>query len=266
MKVLLSFFSPVKNDWELLEKNLKPLATKIFLLPIEIILFDDCSNPKWKNKIQLIKKRFKFVRIFKNNKFRGINQGISHLVPKARAEIIAPFAADMRIDRILWYCIAALIFKFRKDINLIFGKTKIFDLKTNKQIGLVGWTSKKNKIPKSIAGKEVTEGRIRVAGGSVVYRKKWFLENGGYSPGKELGSLSDYYINHLAVLQGSSYYLSGTPSTLFERPQSFSKKFSARAVLKNLNQVIELWDLNGALISKQMKRKLLCFEKKELNK
>ena len=82
----ISFVIPCYNCEPFIEKNIEKLEKKIKLLKIvgEIILIDDGSADKTFKKLQLIKKKKKFIKIIKNKKNIGKSYSILQGIKKSK--------------------------------------------------------------------------------------------------------------------------------------------------------------------------------------
>lgn len=232
----------------------------------EILLLDDDSNHEEQKKIPRILSRFPQARLVASDGARGIEAAVLRLIDSARGSVLAPLSADMRFCSSLWIPMVLVLFRLFRRLNLVFGKTRLVDLKSGRTLGTVGWSPRRGPINTERGQAGVLDGTIRVAGGSVVYRKDWFLKSGGFKPSAGLGPKSDFYLNHLAVLQGSSWYLKQVAAVLLEGRPSYTRKFSAEDYRAFCEKVVNEWEKEGVRLSASQKELYFRTEMEECAK
>ena len=91
-----SFVTPVKNRENEIYKDILKLIKKIkkntFIKKWEIIIIDDGSTDKTYNKLRILKKEHKKIKVIKNFKNKGkgfsIKRGINHLNSKSKKVVL----------------------------------------------------------------------------------------------------------------------------------------------------------------------------------
>lgn len=262
----LSLFCPVKNDWSLVNACLQSCRTALRGVSHEILLLDDQSNEEEQKKIPQILARFPSARLVEPGGARGIEAAVLCLIDSARGFLLAPLSADMRFCSNLWIPMVLVLFRLFRRLNLVFGKTRLVDLQSSRTLGVVGWSPHRGSIPAERGRAGVCDGTIRVAGGSVVYRREWFVQSGGFKPSAGLGPKSDFYLNHLAVLQGSSWHLKQVAAVLLEGRPSYTRKFSAEQYLAFCKKVVNEWEKEGIRLSASQRALYLKTEMAECQK
>lgn len=259
----VTFFSPVKNDWDLMRGCLKSCQRKLLGIPHEILLIDDHSTQEESKKIPDLLRQFPRVRLVSNEGVHGIMEAVGRLTQHAQAPLLAPLSADMRLLSFRWIVQVLFIFYFFSHIKLVFGKTQLVDVGTRRKLGVVGWSPQKGNIPSALGVQGVCDGSIRVAGGSVVYRKEWFIKSGGFKPEAKLGPKSDFFLNHLAVLQGSSFYCSTIAACLLEGRPSYGNRFKTEDYRLFCQRVLREWEKEGVFLDQKLQEKYLRTEIEE---
>lgn len=258
---MISFLGPIKNDW----KKVPPLLASIRNLykfgKYEVLLIDDGSNSENQDLITQIQAAYPEVRLVKNNSSLGVIPSVNQISKLAIGDILVPVDADIRFRTRFYLLYITLIFRIFKRINFCFAKTQLIDQETGLVQGIVGWAPKKRWQKYEKTAELVAQGKIRAAGGGCSYRKQWFLDNGGYDP--SLGPTADFYINHLAILQGTAWYYGKIVTDNLIRKNSYTSSVSSEEYRLLMQKVIHKWTLNGVKLTESEQQQLIQYEKEE---
>jgi len=93
----LSIIIPVHNEIAQLDKTIKKLISLKKRLKFELIFIDDFSNDGSYTHIQKYKRRFNFIKIFKNKK-KGLGSAIETGIKYSKNEYVCIFMSDLSDD------------------------------------------------------------------------------------------------------------------------------------------------------------------------
>jgi len=93
----LSIIIPVYNEIAQLDKTIKKLASLKKKIKFELIFIDDFSNDGSYAYIKNLKKRFNFIKIFKNKK-KGLGSAIETGIKNSKNEYVCIFMCDLSDD------------------------------------------------------------------------------------------------------------------------------------------------------------------------
>ena len=93
----LSIIIPIYNEIAQLNKTIKKLISLKKKLKFELIFIDDFSNDGSFTYIKKIKKRFNFIKIFKNKK-KGLGSAIETGIKNSKNEYVCIFMSDLSDD------------------------------------------------------------------------------------------------------------------------------------------------------------------------
>ena len=258
---MISFLGPIKNDW----KKVPPLLASIRNLykfgKYEVLLIDDGSNSENQDLITQIQAAYPEVRLVKNNSSLGVIPSVNKICQLAKGDILVPVDADIRFRTRFYFFYITLIFKIFKRVNFCFAKTRLIDQETGRVQGVVGWAPKKGMQKYRNTAELIARGKIRAAGGGCSYRKQWFLDNGGYD--LSLGPTADFYINHLAILQGTAWYYGKIVTDNLIRKNSYTSSVTENDYRLLMQKVVDKWALNGVKLTESEKHQLIQYEKEE---
>jgi len=258
---MISFLGPIKNDWVKVPPLLESIRKLYKLGQYEILLIDDGSNSENQTLIEQTKAAHPEVKLIRNPSSLGVIPSVNQISHLAKGDILIPIDADIRFRTRFYFIYITLIFRIFKRVNFCFAKTRLIDQETERVQGVVGWAPKKGMQKYRNTAELIARGKIRAAGGGCSYRKKWFLESGGYDP--SLGPTADFYINHLAILQGSAWYYGKIVTNNLVRKNSYTSSVSAADYRRLMERVITKWEQNGVILTSEEKTNLIKYEKKE---
>ena len=258
---MISFLGPIKNDWIKVPPLLISIRNLYKFGKYEVLLIDDGSNSENQDLITQIQAAYPEVRLVKNNSSFGVIPSVNHISQLASGDILIPVDADIRFRARFYFIYITLIFRIFKRINFCFAKTQLIDQETGRVQGIVGWAPKKRRQKYEKTAELVAQGRIRAAGGGCSYRKQWFLDSGGYD--LSLGPTADFYINHLAILQGTAWYYGKIVTDNLIRKNSYTSSVSSEDYRLLMQKVINKWTLNGVKLTESEQHQLIQYEKEE---
>jgi len=258
---MISFLGPIKNDWIKVPPLLDSIRRLIKIGKHEILLIDDGSNPENQTLIDQIQDAYPELKLIKNTSSLGVIPSVNKISQLARGDILIPIDADIRFRTRFYFVYITLIFGIFKRVNFCFAKTRLIDQETGRVQGVVGWAPKKGMQKYRNTAELIARGKIRSAGGGCSYRKKWFLESGGYDPA--LGPTADFYINHLAILQGSAWYCGKIVSDNLIRKGSYTSSVTEHDYRRLTKKAVDKWALNGVKLTESEKHQLIQYEKEE---
>lgn len=258
---MISFLGPIKNDWKKVPPLLNSIRRLIKIGKYEILLIDDGSNRENQTLIEQTKAAYPELKLIRNPSSLGVIPSVNQLSHLAKGDILIPIDADIRFRTRFYFVYITIIFRIFKRVNFCFAKTRLIDQETGRVQGVVGWASKKGMQNFCNTAELIAQGKIRAAGGGCSYRKQWFLKSGGYDP--SLGPTADFYINHLAILQGSAWYYGKIVTDNLVRTNSYTSSVSAADYCRLMQRVITKWEQNGVILTLEEKKKLIEYEKNE---
>jgi len=258
---MISFLGPIKNDWEKVPPLLDSIRRLIKIGKYEILLIDDGSNRENQSLIDQIQNAYPELKLIKNPSSLGVIPSVNQICQMARGDILLPVDADIRFRTRFYLLYITLIFRIFKRINFCFAKTQLIDQETGRVQGVVGWAPKKRWQKYERTAELFAQGKIRAAGGGCSYRKQWFLDSGGYDP--YLGPTADFYINHLAILQGTAWYYGRIVTDNLIRKNSYTSSVSSEDYRLLMQKVIHKWTLNGVKLTESEQHQLIQYEKEE---
>jgi glycosyltransferase involved in cell wall biosynthesis len=258
---MISFLGPIKNDWKKVPPLLDSIRRLIKIGKYEILLIDDGSNRENQTLIDQIQVAYPELKLIRNPSSLGVIPSVNQLSHLAKGDILIPIDADIRFRTRFYFVYITIIFRIFKRVNFCFAKTRLIDQETGRVQGVVGWASKKGMQNYCNTAELIAQGKIRAAGGGCSYRKQWFLKSGGYDP--FLGPTADFYINHLAILQGSAWYYGKIVTDNLVRAKSYTSSVSAADYRRLMERVITKWEQNGVILASEEKKKLIEYEKNE---
>ena len=258
---MISFLGPIKNDWSKVPPLLNSIRKLIKIGKYEILLIDDGSNSENQTLIDQVQAAYPELKLIKNTSSLGVIPSVNKISQLARGDILIPIDADIRFRTRFYFVYITLIFGIFRRVNFCFAKTRLIDQETGRVQGVVGWASKKGMQNYCNTAELIAQGKIRAAGGGCSYRKQWFLKSGGYDP--FLGPTADFYINHLAILQGSAWYYGKIVTDNLVRAKSYTSSVSAADYRRLMERVITKWEQNGVILTSEEKKNLIEYEKNE---
>ena len=258
---MISFIGPIKNDWAKVPSLLNSIRKMLKIENHEVILIDDGSDGPNQLMLDKVLHDFPEIRLIRNKQSCGVISSVNRISNEARGDLLVPINADIRFRSRFYLLRISLIFRLNRKVQLSFMKTRSLDQDTGNVQGIVGWAPKKGRqLYRNVAGL-IADGKIRVAGDACAYRKEWFLKNGGYD--ESLGPTADFYINHLAVLQGSAWYNGNIATDNLVRNNSYTSSISAEKYQQLLLKVIAKWEASGIYMSEHEKKQLAEYESLE---
>ena len=258
---MISFLGPIKNDWNKVPPLLNSIRRLIKIGKYEILLIDDGSNPENQTLIDQIQDAYPELKLIRNPSSLGVIPSVNKISHLAKGDILIPIDADIRFRTRFYFIYITLIFRIFKRVNFCFAKTRLIDQETGRVQGVVGWAPKKGMQKYCNTAKLIAQGKIRAAGGGCSYRKKWFLEGGGYDP--LLGPTADFYINHLAILQGTAWYYGKMVTDNLIRRNSYTSSVTEDDYQRLMQKVVNKWAINGVKLTESEERQLIQYEKEE---
>ena len=261
--MFFSFVGPIKDKWDRVDDLLKSIEKTFKLFDYEIILVDDFSTSEERRKALQYLCKYEKLKVIYNKKHVGIEGSMNMAVLKAQGSIIIPVDADLRFVWPLYFLYLHMLFKFRPEISFCFMKSKGIDSQTFRTLGIVGWAPKSGLQQSKNLLKDVIEKRIPVAGGATVYKRKWFIKNGGYQ--KEFGPAADFYLNQIAVLQKKAWYLGKVATINLIDKKSETSKYSYHKYIQISKRILSKWAVTKAVDQKDLSA-FLQHQKKEINK
>jgi len=258
---MISFIGPIKNDWIKVPPLLDSIRKLYKIGKFEILLIDDGSNRENKTLIDQIQDAYPELKLIKNPSSLGVIPSVNKISQLASGDILVPVDADIRFRTRFYFIYITLIFKIFKRVNFCFAKTRLIDQEKGCVQGVVGWAPKRGMQKYRNTAELIARGKIRAAGGGCSYRKKWFLESGGYDP--SLGPTADFYINHLAILQESAWYYGKIVSDNLIRKGSYTSSVTEHDYRRLMQKVVDKWALNGVTLTESEKHQLIQYEKEE---
>ena len=258
---MISFVGPIKNDWIKVPPLLNSIRKLYKIGKYEILLIDDGSNTENQVLIQQIQFAYPEVKLVKNPISCGVIPSVNYISKVASGDILIPVDADIRFRTRFYFIYIAFVFMAFKRVNFCFAKTRLIDQETGCVQGVVGWAPKRRFQEYPNTAELIARGKIRVAGGGCSYRKEWFLSNGGYD--LSLGPTADFYINHLAVLQGSAWYYGKVVTDNLIRKNSYTSSVTEDDYRQFMLKVIEKWTNKGIRLTEAEKLQLIQYERKE---
>lgn len=258
---MISFLGPIKNDWKKVPALLNSIRRLIKVGKFEILLIDDGSNCENQTLIEQIKAAYPELKLIKNPSSRGVIPSVNEISHLAKGDILVPVDADIRFRTRFYFIYITLIFRIFKRVNFCFAKTQLVDQETGSVQGVVGWAPKKRWQKYKNTAELVARGKIRAAGGGCSYRKQWFLDSGGYD--LSLGPTADFYINHLAILQGTAWYYGKIVTDNLIRKNSYTSSVTEHDYRLLMQKVVDKWALNGVELTESEKHLLIQYEKEE---
>ena len=258
---MISFLGPIKNDWNKVTPLLDSIRRLIKIGKYEILLIDDGSNRENQALIDQIQDAYPELKLIKNPSSLGVIPSVNKISQLARGDILIPIDADIRFRTRFYFVYITLIFGIFKRVNFCFAKTRLIDQETGRVQGVVGWAPKKGMQNYRNTAELIAQGKVRAAGGGCSYRKQWFLESGGYDP--SLGPTADFYINHLATLQGSAWYYGKIVTDNLIRKGSYTSSVTEHDYRRLMKKVVDKWALNGVKLTESEKHQLIQYEKEE---
>ena len=93
----LSIIIPVYNEIAQLNKTIKKLVSLKKKLKFELIFIDDFSNDGYFAYIRKYKKRFSFIKVFKNKK-KGLGSAIETGIKNSKNDYVCFFMSDLSDD------------------------------------------------------------------------------------------------------------------------------------------------------------------------
>jgi glycosyltransferase involved in cell wall biosynthesis len=258
---MISFLGPIKNDWQKVPALINSIRKLCKIGKYEILLIDDGSNPENQILIKRLQTTYPEVKLVKNDSSLGVIPSVNQVSHLASGDILVPVDADIRFRTRFYLIYITLIFKIFKKINFCFAKTQLVDQETGRVQGVVGWAPKKGWQKYENTAELVAQGKIRAAGGGCSYRKQWFLDSGGYD--LSLGPTADFYINHLAILQGTAWYYGKIVTDNLIRKNSYTSSVTENDYRLLMQKVVDKWALNGVELTESEKHLLIQYEKKE---
>jgi len=258
---MISFLGPIKNDWKKVPPLLNSIRRLIKVGKYEILLIDDGSNIENQTLIDQTKAAYPELKLIRNPASLGVIPSVNKISHLAKGDILIPIDADIRFRTRFYFIYITLIFRIFKRVNFCFAKTRLIDQETGRVQGVVGWAPKKRWQKYKNKAELIAQGKIRAAGGGCSYRKEWFLKNGGYDP--LLGPTADFYINHLAVLQGTAWYYGKIVTDNLIRKNSYTSSVTEDDYRRLMQNVVDKWALNGVKLTESEKSQLIQYEKEE---
>jgi len=258
---MISFLGPIKNDWKKVPALLNSIRKLYKFGKYEVLLIDDGSNSENQTLIEQTKAVYPELKLIKNPVSLGVIPSVNKISHLAKGDILIPIDADIRFRTRFYFIYITLIFRIFKRVNFCFAKTRLIDQETGCVQGVVGWAPKKGMQKYRNTAELVARGKIRVAGGGCSYRKEWFLANGGYDP--LLGPTADFYINHLAILQGNAWYYKKIVTDNLIRKDSYTSSVTEGDYRRLMQKVVSKWAINGVELSESEKHQLIQYEKEE---
>jgi glycosyltransferase involved in cell wall biosynthesis len=258
---MISFLGPIKNDWQKVPALINSIRKLYKIGKYEILLIDDGSNSENQILIKRLQTAYPEVKLIKNDSSLGVILSVNQVSHLASGDILVPVDADIRFRTRFYLIYITLIFKVFKKINFCFAKTQLVDQETGRVQGVVGWAPKKGWQKYENTAELVAQGKIRAAGGGCSYRKQWFLDSGGYD--LSLGPTADFYINHLAILQGTAWYYGKIVTDNLIRKNSYTSSVTENDYRLLMQKVVNKWALNGVELTESEKHLLIQYEKKE---
>ena len=258
---MISFLGPIKNDWKKVPSLLNSIRRLIKIGEYEILLIDDGSNIENLTLIDQIQAAYPELKLIRNPSSLGVIPSVNQISQLAKGDILVPVDADIRFRTRFYFIYITLVFRIFSRVNFCFAKTRLIDQETGSVQGVVGWAPKKGRQKYLNTGELVARGKIRVAGGGCSYRKEWFLENGGYDP--LLGPTADFYINHLAILQGNAWYYGKIVTDNLIRKDSYTSSVTEDDYRRLMQKVVNKWAVNGVELTESEKHQLIQYEKRE---
>lgn len=258
---MISFLGPIKNDWIKVPPLLDSIRRMFKIGSYEVILIDDGSDLANQRVLSNVVMKYPELTLLRNEKTLGVIASVNRISKVARGDLLIPINADIRFRSRFYFIYITLVFSIFKSIHFCFMKTRSLDQETGELHGVVGWAPKKGRQSYQNVVELVANGTIRVAGDACAYRKEWFLKSGGYD--ESLGPTADYYINHLAVLQGSAWYNGKIATDNLVRANSYSSSVSAEKYEQLMTLVIAKWEASGITITQKEKQLLVEYERSE---
>ena len=260
--MFFSFVGPIKDKWDRVNDLLTSINKTFKTFDYEIILVDDFSASEERRKVLQYLSKYEKLKVIYNEKHVGIEGSMNMAVLKAKGSIILPVDADLRFVWPLYFLYLHMLFKFRPQVSFCFMKSKSIDSQTFRTLGIVGWAPKSGLQQSKDLLKDVIEKRIHVAGGATAYKRKWFIENGGYQ--KEFGPAADFYLNQKAVLQKKAWYLGKVATINLVDKKSETSKYSYRKYIRISKRILSKWAVTKAVDQKDLSA-FLKHQKKEIN-
>jgi len=258
---MISFLGPIKNDWIKVPQLLDSIRRMYKFGDYEVLLVDDCSDSANQKLVSAIENMYPEITLLRNDKSLGVIGSVNKISKLARGDLLIPINADIRFRSRFYFIYISLLFRICKSIQFCFMKTRSLDQDTGRVQGVVGWAPKKGRQTYQNVGELVVSGKIRVAGDACAYRKEWFLKNGGYD--ESLGPTADFFINHLAVLQGSAWYDGKIATDNLVRSNSYTSSICAEKYQQLMLLVIAKWEAGGINLSEIEKKQLVEYERVE---
>ena len=259
--MMISFLGPIKNDWGKVPALLDSIRRMFKIGSYEIILVDDGSDLTNQQILSNVVSKYPEITLLKNENTLGVIASVNRISKAARGDLLIPINADIRFRSRFYLFYIIFVFSIFRSIQFCFMKTRSLDQDTGKVHGVVGWAPKKGRQSYKNVAELVASGIIRVAGDACAYRKEWFIKSGGYD--ESLGPTADFYINHLAVLQGSAWYSGKIATDNLVRANSYTSSVSAEKYEQLMLMVVDKWEASGIHISEKEKKKLASYERTE---
>ena len=115
----LSIIIPVYNEYDQIDLTIKKLIQLKKKIKFELIFIDDFSTDNSYQKLNKIRKKNRFIKIFKNKK-KGLGSAINVGIKKSKSEYLCIFMCDLSDDTndIIKYF---KIIKKDKSLHAVFG-------------------------------------------------------------------------------------------------------------------------------------------------